>query len=61
MAELGEIYEFGCFHNDVKGLFQIKKDEKQAKNLYEKARSKNLSRASNNLAVFLLNKKLNEK
>lgn len=58
MAELGEIYEFGNFQNDVRKLFTIKKDEKKAKNFYTGAKAMNLSRASNNLAVLLLNNKL---
>lgn len=58
MAELGEIYEFGSFQNDSKKLFTIKKDEKKAKNFYTRAKAMNLSRASNNLAVLLLNNKL---
>ena len=61
MAELGEIHEFGNFQADTKKLFTIKKDEKKARTYYEKAKKMNLSRASNNLAVLLLNAKLAEK
>lgn len=61
MAELGEIHEFGNFQSDAKKLFTIRRDEKRAKNYYTKAKSASLSRASNNLAVLLLNSKLAEK
>lgn len=61
MAELGEIHEFGNFQSDTKKLFTLKRDEKKAKAFYTKAKALNLSRASNNLAVLLLNAKLAEK
>lgn len=61
MAELGEIYEFGSFQSDPKKLLVIKKDERKARAFYERAKNLNLSRASNNLAVLLLNNRLAEK
>ena len=38
----------------------MKRDEKKARAFYERAKKMNLSRASNNLAVLLLNAKLAE-
>ena len=39
----------------------MKRDERKARAFYERAKKMNLSRASNNLAVLLLNAKLAER